>query len=108
MADVKKDRRKPPQVMILWWEGPEGAEFEDGNIRTLAYNGGEGDVRVYYKDQYDSRVHPPGQKDPLPYFDNGHDAARYAWKNPGSKCQVNVRASGELGWPKNQLAAVAK
>ena len=96
------------EVIMVWREGDE--------FRTLAYNSGKGQVRVYHRDQYDGRCDlgreprfRSARAEPLPYFAEAHRAAEHMAKRPGldGMCQVQVRAAGSLGFKRHEMAAVS-
>lgn len=73
-------------VWIVW--SPDG-DLE--NVRTLAYNGGNGDARVYDRDNYDSRVGLDADGSPIPYFRHAREVLAFLCANPGKQCQADIR-----------------
>ena len=84
-----------PRVIICWMSNHD-------TIMSLAYNNGEGVVRVYPKNQYDGRLNL-GRASLLPYFDSPKEA--YAWMkgNPDAQCQCNTKIAPALGWERSEL-----
>lgn len=64
------------------------------SLYFLAFDGGAGPVRVYPRDQYDSRLDLARVgKGPLPFFDSPVLALAWMNENPGEQCQVTVTAA---------------
>ncbi len=94
--------RKPKvRVFLVWFTNDDS----HGYLSTITYHGGNGLVRVYYRDKYDSRVHG-SRKEPLAYFANGDLAKEHMQRCPGIKgiCQVNVSQARKLGFKKAELS----
>ena len=100
----QQDRRKPPQVFMVWMNGTRDKDY---TFETLAYHSGKGQVRVYYKDQYDPRC-DLGLEGKRPYFDNSGDAVKYMSDHPGQDgmCQVHHRCAKAFGFQQQELAEV--
>jgi hypothetical protein len=98
-----EDRRQPPQVFMVWMNTVPGKD----TFQTLAYYGGKGQIRVYYKDRYDPRC-DLGLEGKRPYFDNATDAVVYMSKNRGTEgmCQVHHRCAKAFGFQRQELAQV--
>lgn len=79
--------RANTKVAIVW--SPRGLDSDgDLSLSFLAYNGGNGSIRVYYKDRYDARA---GAN--LPFFNTWRDARRFLLTSPPlTSCQVAIDA----------------
>jgi hypothetical protein len=69
---------KRPEVIIVWSNDGE-------SMCTLAYNNGNGPIRVYYKDRYDARCEAN-----LPYFREVGPVLAYIAEHPGLAGQVQL------------------
>jgi hypothetical protein len=84
-------------VAIMWATNTTNAEkADDLSFSFLAYNSGNGPVRVYHRDQYDSRCdlgRDRAKDGPLPYFANWQAAERFLLTSPDKTLvQIEVRA----------------
>lgn len=86
LDDSQQKYESRPQVIV--------ASVSGNSINAIAYNGGAGGIRRYYKDAIDPRSLLNGIP---PYFDNAETALAWMRENPGQICQIEVSAAVELG-----------
>jgi hypothetical protein len=86
-------------AIIVLWVNQSGGEF---SMQTVAYDSGRGKVRVYVKDQYDSRLQG---NDVLPFFEDPKEAFGFMVQNLGQNgmCQVDVECVHQLGFKPSDL-----
>jgi hypothetical protein len=75
------------KIVILW--GNMATETVNG----LAWNGGDGDLRVYDRDRYDARA---GEN--LPYCATAREACDYWTAHPNQPAQCAVYIARRLGF----------
>lgn len=97
-------------VAIVWATNVDRAKtVDDLDFHFLAYDGGNGDVRVYHRDQYDPRCdlgRDRAKDGPLPYFGNWQAAERFLLTSPArTLCQIEIRAL-RRPFPSLDLASV--
>lgn len=84
------------KVVIVWLDRKES------DISALAWNGGGGPLRVYEKDEYDTRL-VLGKTDRLPVFTSATDALIWMKANIGEPTQVSLPCAQVLGFSKQEL-----
>lgn len=85
------------QVFIAWvGKGEKHFSF-------LAYDNGNGQIRVYEKDKYDGRL-DLGRTEPLPYFDSYAAAIFWMANHKGEQCQVDTKLYKAFRFEKCELA----
>ena len=85
------------KVVIVWLDD-KSAE----SISALAWNGGNGPLRVYDKDNYDSRL-VLGKSDKLPFFASATDALIWMKTNVGEPTQISLPCAQVFGFSKKEL-----
>lgn len=85
------------RVVIVWLDSKEA-----DSISALAWNGGAGSLRVYDKDNYDSRL-ALGKSDKLPFFASATDALIWMKENVGEPAQISLPCAQVLGFSKKEL-----
>jgi hypothetical protein len=101
---IKKAAKKTKtELVIITWIGEH--DIADG-VNTLAYNNGEGLVRVYERDRYDGRCDDTVPGSTLPFFDDAREALAWMATHRGKSIQLSVRAAKMFGWQKHELADV--
>jgi hypothetical protein len=98
-------------VAIIWATNTTDARTgDDLDFHFLAYNGGNGAVRTYHRDQYDARCdlgRDRAKDGPLPYFGNWQHAERFLLASPDrTLIQIEIRAL-RRPFPRLELASVA-
>jgi hypothetical protein len=95
-------KAKKIHVIVAWINDWSAAD----TVNTLGYDGGRGPVRVYEKDNYDSRMdlgNAPGSK--LPYFEHAPEALLWMAAHRDQHIQLDTNAALSLGFSKKELAA---
>jgi hypothetical protein len=85
------------KIVIVWLDS-KNAE----SVSALAWNGGAGPLRVYEKDNYDTRL-ALGKSDTLPLFTSATDAIIWMKANVGEPTQVSLPCAQVLGFSKQEL-----
>ncbi len=91
-----KNSAATSKVVIAWIPN-----YDDSTVHGLAYAGGKALIRVFLKDEYDSRL-DIGRCKKLPYFDDYDTALLWMIFNKASMCQIDlivaVRMDGNKGF----------
>lgn len=99
-------KEKEPIVFIAWIGKSETTK--DMHFSFLAYDGGRGQIRTYYKDKIDSRLTGWGKLPMLQYFDTFIPCLEWMMKNRDEPCQVDRKLAREFGLKKKELAEVCE
>jgi len=100
-ASKRTTKKTKTTLVIITWIGEH--DTADG-VNTLAYNNGEGLVRVYERDCYDGRCDDTVPGSTLPFFDDAREALVWMATHRGKSIQLSVRAAKLLGWQRHEMA----
>ena len=86
-----KTKKTSTPVIFVWARSAEAAA--EGYLHLLAWNGGNGDARVFERDALDPRVGD------VPFFPTMREVQAYLCANPGSDkgCQIPVTEARAWG-----------